>query len=172
MADAGSHNFRQNSSSLELIHWPDAATAIGNGYAAWQEFSCDEGRLGTPLREISTLLQVCAPSDNLMHAQLIAGDITMKFLNSTRSKVFAAVAAVMTLSASAAYAFDCLGYCNTQAKNSGEMARLSYLNGMSATCNTAMNRQSCMDALYASSESIYGAAYSQTMNSCMGQCQP
>ena len=96
----------------------------------------------------------------------------MKFLNSTRSKVFAAVVAVMTLSASAAYAFDCFSYCNAQAKNSGELARLSYLNGMSASCNTAMDRVSCMNGVYASSDSIYGAAYSQTMNACMGQCKP
>jgi len=133
-------------------------------------------RIGRRLRcvKISTLLQVCAPSDNSRHPQLLTGDITMKFLNSTRSKVFAAMAAVMALSASAAYSFDCWGYCNAQAKNSGDMARLSYLNGMSASCNTRFgsDRIACMDALYASSDNIYNSAYSQTMNGCMGQCQP
>jgi hypothetical protein len=95
----------------------------------------------------------------------------MKLLKSTRSKVFAAVAAVLALSASAAYSTDCYSYCDAQASAAGQNAKQQILTYYMGYCyQQGSGQQSCMNSVYAASDQAYASAYNQTMSQCMGQC--
>jgi hypothetical protein len=103
--------------------------------------------------------------------ELSIGGTNMKFLKSTRSKVLAAVAAIMALSASAAYSTDCYSYCDAQARAAGENAKQQILtNYMSYCYQQGSGQQNCMNSVNAASDQAYASAYSQAMNQCMGQC--
>jgi hypothetical protein len=108
-----------------------------------------------------------------MHIELLIGGTTMKFLKSTRSKVFAAVAAVMALSASAAYSFDCNSYCNAQATTAAQNAKQQMLSQYYGYCMAQpYGQQQCWASVQNASNDVYNNVYNQTMQQCMGQCHP
>jgi hypothetical protein len=107
----------------------------------------------------------------ITHIDLFIGGTNMKFLKSTQSKVLAAVAAVMALSASAAYSTDCYSYCNTQASLAAQNAKqqaLTYLPQCYVVPPSGV--ASCVQSVTANADVVYGTVYGQTMTQCMNGC--
>jgi hypothetical protein len=95
----------------------------------------------------------------------------MTFLKSMRFKVFAAMAAVMTLSASAAYSLDCYSYCNAQAATAAQNAKQQMLNQYYNYCMAQpYGQQQCWASVQNASYDVYNSTYSQVMTQCMSNC--